>query len=251
MKKLSKLGLTTTMSIFILISCKSVQFQSETSHNALDWEGIYANVIPCPDCEGIQTTIVLNKNMTYTKSWRYVGKEMNFTREEGTFSWNKAGNEITLNNVDKKQNAIRYFVGENKLTQLDMDGKPIEESIRNRYTMEKVSNIIGKRWNLIELNGTEINPDEQGKAYFILHVEDNRINGNGSCNSFNGVYTLNNGNRISFSPMASTMMACMNMEIEMQLFKIMGMIDNYTINGNILSLNKARMAPLAKFVLSE
>ena len=45
------------------------------------------------------------------------------------------------------------------------------------------------------------------------------------------------------------MMACDNMADEATLAKVLEMVDNYTISGNTLSLNKARMAPLARFKL--
>ena len=45
----------------------------------------------------------------------------------------------------------------------------------------------------------------------------------------------------------STLMACENMEVETELAKVLEQADNYTIEGDILSLNKARVAPLARF----
>jgi heat shock protein HslJ len=47
------------------------------------------------------------------------------------------------------------------------------------------------------------------------------------------------------------MMACPDMELQDRFMKALEMADNYTIAENVLSLNKARMAPLAKFALSE
>ena len=119
-------------------------------------------------------------------------------------------------------------------------------------TSQNTSNIVEKRWKLIELSGEELKAEEQTpEIFFILNGKDNRVTGNGGCNSFTGSYTLSEGNRISFSALVSTMMACMNMETETQFYKVLETVDNYTIKDNILSLNKARMAPLAKFTLSE
>jgi hypothetical protein len=49
--------------------------------------------------------------------------------------------------------------------------------------------------------------------------------------------------------MASSMMACLNMEVEEALKKALEMADNYSVSadGKYLSLNRARMAPLARF----
>ncbi len=43
------------------------------------------------------------------------------------------------------------------------------------------------------------------------------------------------------------MMACFDMTVEDGLKNVLANTDNYTINDSILSLNKARMAPLARF----
>jgi heat shock protein HslJ len=109
--------------------------------------------------------------------------------------------------------------------------------------------ITGKQWKLIELSGKKItvNTGQISEPRFTLSAENSRINGHGGCNSFSGTYELSEGNRIRFSKMVSTMMACGNMETEYGLLKVLEAADNYTINGDTLSLNKARMAPLAKF----
>lgn len=105
-------------------------------------------------------------------------------------------------------------------------------------------------WKLTELMGTPIpaNDKDKKEKHLILKKENNIVFGHAGCNSFRGTYTLQEGTfRISFSKMAVTMMACPNMENETVFLEVLGKADNYAIKGNVLSLNKARMAPLAKF----
>jgi heat shock protein HslJ len=103
-------------------------------------------------------------------------------------------------------------------------------------------------WKLIELNGQPVSTVENRReAFMILKKEGNSIHGNSSCNTFNGTYTLSNETQLSFSKMASTMMACMDMKIENELLEVLQRTDNFAVKGKILSLNRARMAPLAKF----
>ncbi len=66
---------------------------------------------------------------------------------------------------------------------------------------------------------------------------------------FFGSCELKEGNRVTFSKMGSTMMACPNMATGNELFKVPETIDNSTTDGNSLQLNKARMAPLSRFEL--
>jgi heat shock protein HslJ len=67
----------------------------------------------------------------------------------------------------------------------------------------------------------------------------------------NGSYELREGDRITIGKMAATLMACPDMQIADQLNQVLGTTDNYTIADGVLSLNKARMAPLARFRLEE
>ena len=110
--------------------------------------------------------------------------------------------------------------------------------------------ITGKYWKLIELNGKPVVFEEsmRREPSIILRDEGNRINGHGGCNTLTGVFEISKENRIRFSQMATTMMLCLNMEVENGLKRALEMTDNYTMSadGKYLSLNKARMA-LARF----
>jgi copper homeostasis protein (lipoprotein) len=109
--------------------------------------------------------------------------------------------------------------------------------------------ITGKYLKLIELMGKPVKmfENQQREAHMILKQDGNRVNGFGSCNTFNGSFELKERNRISFSKMVTTLKACPEMETESQFFKVLEMTDNYNFDGKYLQLNKAKMAPLAKF----
>lgn len=85
------------------------------------------------------------------------------------------------------------------------------------------------------------------EAHMILKIEGDRLQGNGGCNSFVGSYELKSGNRIAFSHIVATQMACANMDIESQFLKALNTADSYLVRGDTLTLNRARMAPLARF----
>ena len=40
---------------------KSSTSLAKSSENVLDWDGTYKGVTPCADCEGIETTVTLNR----------------------------------------------------------------------------------------------------------------------------------------------------------------------------------------------
>lgn len=121
----------------------------------------------------------------------------------------------------------------------------------NRATAD-ASGITGKKWKLTELYGKPVAPTINGKTPFILLQDTgNRYTASAGCNGLGGSFTLSGNGRIKFSLGMSTMMACENMEIETGLTKVLEQTDNYTVNGNTLSFNKARMAPLARFEAEE
>lgn len=114
--------------------------------------------------------------------------------------------------------------------------------------VETTQSIIGQKWQLVELNGKAVDETVNGKQPFIQFQEDSRYTANAGCNSLAGGFELNEDNlRIKFSQGISTMMACENMELEQELSRVLETVDNFTQNEGVLSLNKARMAPLAVF----
>lgn len=122
------------------------------------------------------------------------------------------------------------------------------EKITENPTPKLGAEIVEKYWKLIEINGHREGSTVEGakEAHMILSAKDNRIHGNGGCNSYSGTYEISEGNRIKFSQIATTKMACMHHHHEDEFFRILGEVDNYSIQDDILSLNKARMAPMAK-----
>lgn len=223
------------------------------SSNSLDWAGTYAGVIPCADCAGIELTIKLTSGGGYVVQGEYIGKPDSYFTKSGSFSWNENGNEITL--VGIEDGAKRYLVQENKLVQLDLAGKKITGNLAAKYILNKQelntseTSILDFKWKLVELNGQEIeysNPDLE--IYFSFDVETNKISGNAGCNHFMGTYLQSGFDRIQFKQLLSTKRACPELQLESEFLQMLDQVDNYSILGGTLSLNKAKMSPLARFV---
>lgn len=115
---------------------------------------------------------------------------------------------------------------------------------------KSTSKITEKYWKLKTLEGKEVKmtKNQEREIHFILKVNDNSLNGFAGCNTFNGTYTLKEGNRIEFSKIATTLKACPDVAInESEFLKVFELANNYTINGDELSLNIGKRAPLAVF----
>ncbi|MDX1936347.1 MAG: copper resistance protein NlpE N-terminal domain-containing protein [Flavihumibacter sp.] len=223
---------------------------ADNSATSLDWAGDYKGVVPCADCEGIETSIRLNADKTYVLATRYIGKKQTAIEEKGNFSWNDAGTVITLAGI--KDKPTQYQVGENKITQLDIGGNKITGNLADKYVLQKqaaAASLTETYWKLTELMGKPVPAPKEGRKelHIILKKQDNRITGFAGCNTVNGGYQLKEGNRIKFIGLITTLMACPDMQTEQEFLKILPQADNYSLNGDKLSLNKARMAPLARF----
>lgn len=222
---------------------------AHNSRNSLDWAGTYRGVLPCADCPGIETTVTLRADGTYSATSRYLERDV-ATTGEGRFTWSADGGSVSLTGEE----AARYRVGENRLTRLALDGSPVEGPLAGNYVLTKVDGgdaavpLTGTRWRLVELRGQPVTGLERAPE-LTLGAEDGRASGFGGCNTFGGGYTLDEERlRISFGQLVSTLRACpTGMDIERTLHEVLGQVDNYSLSGGRLTLNRARMAPLAVF----
>ena len=105
-----------------------------TSRTSLNYYGMYSGTVPCADCEGIETTIILG-DTDYSIKTVYLGKNKTEYKETGVYSWNENVQIITLEGIKNAPN--QYFVGENYLKQLDMNGDEITGQWAEMYILRK------------------------------------------------------------------------------------------------------------------
>lgn len=113
---------------------ETAQFVDEhNAKNSLDYQGTYTGKVPTASGEGMLVSITL-EDSTYVKKTEYVGKKEIF-EDKGKYTWNAEGNTVILNGINGAPN--QYFVGENTLTQLDMEGKKIAGELADQYILRK------------------------------------------------------------------------------------------------------------------
>lgn len=106
-----------------------------TSQIALDFVGIYKGTVPCADCEGIETIIELKVDETFEIQFVYLGKSEEVFSYSGHYHWNDDGRSIHLHG--NQNGPSYYFVGENQLIQLDMEGSRIAGDLAEKYVLKK------------------------------------------------------------------------------------------------------------------
>lgn len=92
----------------------------------------YTGLLPCPDCDGIQTMLTLNADTqrSFTLQEDYQGKQPKTVNSEGT--WTVEGNIVTLNG---KEGASKYQVTTEGLVGMNADGSVKDAS---KYLLKKV-----------------------------------------------------------------------------------------------------------------
>jgi len=118
-------------------ACSSTS-PAKNVHNSkisLDWKGTYAGILPAADSPGINVQITLRADQSFTIVYNYIDKQ-GIATESGTFSWDEAGNIITLKHTTFPP---YYRVGENHLLQLDLKGKKITGNLADQYMLKKIN----------------------------------------------------------------------------------------------------------------
>ena len=115
-------------------------------------------------------------------------------------------------------------------------------SCKSQDATQKTSNkseisLIDTKWVLTKLNGDHVNltSPELEQPYIKLTAKENRIGGNGGCNSFGGTYTLTDNQTISFSQMIATLRHCEDHGIESVFMGNLQKASTYVIANNELT----------------
>ncbi|MGV3696550.1 copper resistance protein NlpE N-terminal domain-containing protein [Flavobacterium sp.] len=264
----------------LMVSCQKQAVKNDeaadTSHNAknsLDYVGTYKGILPCVDCHGLETEIVINENSTFCLKTRYKGKGEKVYVQKGNFSWDKKGNVITLAEVTNLPN--KFFVGENTLTQLDLSGNKFKGSNADEYILskqptdtssietedeiddatvdlnsrisattviQKVNPAVGKhtlaetKWKLNSLNKKVVSQKGKKAYYLKLNSKDGKFIAYVGCNSIAGSYAMPSSETLSFTEVISTEMACGNMALETNFLAMLPQVEKYRLEGETLTL---------------
>jgi len=102
-----------------------------TAEISLDYYGTYKGTLPAADCPGINVTLTLNKNKTFSKTEEYIDRDT--FNSAGTYSIN--GNYLYT--IDERQDTVFYKVEENRLRMLDRNKEVITGNLEEHYILKK------------------------------------------------------------------------------------------------------------------
>ena len=99
--------------------------------------------------------------------------------------------------------------------------------------------LVDTRWNLVELSGAPVTRRGTERDPWIrFTAADGRAAGSTGCNSMGGSYTLD-GDRLTFGPMVSTKMACLEgnlMAQEGRFLAVLDSVERFTVAADTLAL---------------
>ena len=99
--------------------------------------------------------------------------------------------------------------------------------------IEKLKDI---KWELNTLYGEKLPLNDSQKCMFIqFDVQEKRVNGKAVCNRFFGNFEMEKS-KLKFSSIGATRMACPDVRMETDFFKMLEAVDAYSIQEDCLSL---------------
>jgi len=98
--------------------------------------------------------------------------------------------------------------------------------------------LFNTQWKLVALNGTpvETHPDQRQEVHLRFQEEEGRVSGFAGCNNINGSYRTDAGN-LSFGLLATTMMACPQLDRETEFLRALERVRRYAMLGGSLVLS--------------
>lgn len=91
----------------------------------------------------------------------------------------------------------------------------------------------GTEWQLIQLDGRSV---KAAPETFVLKLENGSVSGAGACNRLMGSYKTGERRALKIGPLATTKMACPNLDQEQQFLRAIEATTHYDMDGPMLLL---------------
>lgn len=112
-----------------------------------------------------------------------------------------------------------------------------------RSSKDAVSvNDLDVEWNVVEIQGQAVQAESQ--PFIGFDAQDGRVYGYTGCNRLMGALTLSKPNKIELGQMASTLMACPDMETERLMLNALASVKSLKCSGKTLVLYGADKEPV-------
>ena len=98
--------------------------------DAKAFAGMFTGTLPCADCPGIDTRLVLAADGTYTITESYQERSAPEIKGDGTWTVEENNQRLRLDPNRKSDNDRLFAIlSQDEIRQLDLEGKPIESQL--------------------------------------------------------------------------------------------------------------------------
>jgi heat shock protein HslJ len=106
------------------------------------------------------------------------------------------------------------------------------------------ASVVGT-WKLVSYGPADKQTPAAEGVDTSIEFKDGKLNGNVGCNSFGGDYKVN-GDQLTFGPIMSTMMACLNQsgDQEQGILAVLKDTVKYSVSGDTLTITSADKAEI-------
>lgn len=118
-------------------------------------------------------------------------------------------------------------MGKDNMALCNASNRPVVVLVKKAIDT-KVADLQGE-WNITDVNGEAIPKGMEKQPFIAFDVKEQKVHGNVGCNLINGGFKTEEGNllSISFPAMASTMMACPDMETERKILDALNEVKSF------------------------
>ncbi|OCQ50702.1 Lipoprotein NlpE precursor [Photorhabdus australis subsp. thailandensis] len=127
------------VSVCTLMGCKG-NLPQQTSSQPVDQT--FKGILPCADCSGIDTTLLLDGDGSYILEQTYLGTRDGEQPFFESGQWVKEGEKIRLTKSDDQK--YYYLPKGGNLVMLDIEGNPIESQFNYELKRVKPEKLIGE-----------------------------------------------------------------------------------------------------------
>ena len=160
------------LTVFILFRINTALNQmnsddEQVSQSIEDLPAVFSGVLPCADCPGIETVIVLNET-GFEELSHYQERGNNLFQEEGT--WSLSGDTLKLYRSEDELYKAFIFSRE-QIKQLDQDLQPITGVLEENYVLDRSQEQESIRSRHSELQDEGINFLASGnEPFWSVHI---------------------------------------------------------------------------------
>jgi putative lipoprotein len=161
----------------------------------------------------------------------------------------KPGRRYTVRAIVRQRGRL-LFTSDRNYAVLDGSKAPLEIRLVSARSTPPVSDrpLRNTYWKLVSLADKPVEViEKQREPHLILAANELRVSGSGGCNRIAGSFKLEQ-DKLSFGPMAGTMMACpTGMEQEQKFLQSLEKVERYRISGSQLEMLDPAGAVLSRY----